>query len=405
MSATAQAKMVKARTNLVMAHPFFGTLALRMKMVADPKAKRASTDGSTLWYNPEAVDKLPLSKVQGMIAHTILHPGFLHHTRRGNRDYGKWQKACDHSINHILKDAGFDLPEGTFCDPQYKGMSAEHIYTLIPDDPKNDGGASGGAGGGAGGGGSESNDDSDNDPNNQGNDPGGDGEVKDSPNSTNKGASSSQQNNEEGEWKIAVSQAAHVAKQAGKLPGLMERMLEELLEPVMPWKSILQRFMNEKCNDDFSWARGNRRFLAQGLYLPSRQADEAMGAMVVTIDTSGSITDKLLQEFGSEIKGIHTDLRPRKLIVIYCDADVNHVDEFGPDDELFFKMHGGGGTDFRPPFRWMEDNRVDARCFVYLTDGYGEFPNKEADFPVMWCINNYDVTPPWGEHLVIETEG
>jgi predicted metal-dependent peptidase len=193
-----------------------------------------------------------------------------------------------------------------------------------------------------------------------------------------------------------------VAKQAGNLPADIERAMQELLEPVLPWKNILKRFMTEKCNDDFSWKRGNRRFIAQGLYLPSRTSDDAMGAMVVTIDTSGSIGEKELTEFGSEIAEIHKEVKPKELIVIYCDARVNHVDRFGPEDELHFKLHGGGGTDFRPPFEWLEENQIQPRAFAYLTDGYGPFPEQEPDFPNIWCINNHDVTPPYGEHIILE---
>ena len=178
--------------------------------------------------------------------------------------------------------------------------------------------------------------------------------------------------------------------------------MQDLLEPILPWKDILKRFMTEKCNDDFSWKRGNRRFIAQGLYLPSRTSDDAMGAMVVAIDTSGSLTDKMLAEFGSEIADIHAEVKPKELIVIYCDALVNHVDRFGPEDQLQFKMHGGGGTDFRPPFAWLEENQIQPRAFAYLTDGYGPFPEREPDFPTIWVINNHDVEPPFGEHLILE---
>lgn len=376
--ATASQKMIKARANLVMGHPFFGTLALRLKLVEDPSIETASCDGTSIRYNPKYVDKLPLSKVQGMLAHEVMHPAFLHHTRRGLRDKKKWNQACDYSINTILINAGFDLPEGTYVNPAYNGMTAEHIYTLIPDDPNDNNGGG------------------------QNNDPGGDGGVDDSPNSQNMGSSHSQQNHEEAEWKVAVAQAAHVAKQTGHLPSDIERMMEELFEPVLPWRSILRRFMTERCNDDFSWKRGNRRFIAQGLYLPSRLSDDAMGEIVVVIDTSGSIGQKELTEFGSEIKGIVDEVRPSKVRVIYCDSRIAHIDEFGPDDDLQFAAHGGGGTDFRPPFRWLEENQIVPRALVYLTDGYGPFPEQEPDFPTLWCINNHDVTPPHGEHLILE---
>ena len=368
--------MIKARANLVMAHPFFGALALRLKLVEDPSIKTAACDGTSIRYNPKFVNKLSLSKVQGLIAHEVMHPAFLHHTRRGSRDKKKWNIACDYAINTILHNAGFDLPNGGYLDPAYNGMTAEHIYTLLPDNPDDDNG---------------------NDT-----DPGGDGGVDDSPNSQNGGGSQSQQNHEEAEWKVAVAQAAHMAKQVGNLPGDIERMIEELFEPVLPWRSILRRFMTEKCNDDFSWKRGNRRFITQGLYLPSRLSDDAMGEIVVVIDTSGSISEKELTEFGSEIKGIVDEARPSKVRVIYCDSRVARIDEFGPDDDLQFAAYGGGGTDFRPPFKWLEENQIVPRALVYLTDGHGPFPEQEPDFPVMWVINNHDVIPPWGEHLILE---
>jgi len=386
--ATAAQKMVKARANLVMGHPFFGTLALRLKMAENPNIETAVCDGSTLQYNPNYIDGLPLTKVQGLIAHEVMHPAFLHHTRRGNRDKKKWNQACDHSINSLLKNAGFDLPEGTYANPAYAGMTAEHIYTLIPDDPDGNGrGGDSDSGGGS---------------SRNSNDPGGDGGVEDSPQSQNSGASQSQQNHEEAEWKVAVAQAAHVAKQTGHLPGDIERMMEELFKPVLPWRDILRRFMTEKCNDDFTWSRGNRRFIAQGLYLPSRLSDDAMGEIVVVIDTSGSIGEKELTEFGSEIKGIVDEVKPSKVRVIYCDSRIAHIDEFGPHDTLEFAAHGGGGTDFRPPFEWLEENQIVPKALVYLTDGYGPFPEQEPDFPVMWAINNRDVTPPHGEHLILE---
>jgi predicted metal-dependent peptidase len=385
-------KITKARANLVMSSPFFGTLALRMKVEEDPSVKLCSTDGTSLRYNPAAVEDMPLSKVVGMLAHTVMHPAMLHHTRRGDRDIARWNKACDYAINGILHSSGFDLPEGKFINPAYDGMPAEHIYTLIPpdeDDQKGNGNAPGDGNGGA-------------PPPNTGNDPGGDGGVEDSPNSVSKGSSQSQQNHEEAEWKQTLAQATHAAKQAGRLPAGIERMMQELLQPVLPWKNILKRFMTEKCNDDFSWKRGNRRFVADDLYLPSRVSDDAMGTMVVAIDTSGSIGERELSEFGAEISDIHAEVKPRELIVIYCDAEVNHIDRFGPEDTLHFKLRGGGGTDFRPPFEWLTENQIVPRAFAYLTDGYGPFPETEPEFPNIWCINNRNVDPPYGEHIVLE---
>jgi predicted metal-dependent peptidase len=164
----------------------------------------------------------------------------------------------------------------------------------------------------------------------------------------------------------------------------------------------MRRFMTEKAPDDFNWDRGNRRFIAQGLYLPSRQSEDAIGEIVVCIDTSGSIGDKELNEFTSEIRAIIEELKPALTRVMYVDSEIAHIDEFKPDDDLQFAAHGGGGTDFRPPFAWLEERGITPKCLVYLTDGYGPFPKEEPEFPVMWCINNRSVIPPHGEHLILE---
>lgn len=380
-------KVTKARSNLVLGHPFFGSLALRLKLEPSLSGEAlASCDGITLKYNPEKVDELPLSKVEGMIAHTVMGPALLHHTRRGNRDAKKWNKASDYVINPILEAAGFDLPEGTYSGSQYQNMTVEHVYSVLSDSGNDGGGGSGGDSGGAGGG---------------NNDSGGDGGVEDSPNAQNQGGSEAQQRQEESDWKQALGQAAHMAKQAGKMPAGMERLIDDTMQAVLPWRDILRRFMTERANDDYTWAKGDRRFVYDGLYLPSTYS-EGSGSIVVVIDTSGSIGAQELNEFAAEVRDIVEECRPSKIYVMYCDSEVAHVDEFENPDDLGFGAHGGGGTDFRPPFRWLAERGIEPQCFVYLTDGFGPFPEEEANFPCLWAITNHIVTPPHGEHLILE---
>lgn len=365
MSISAAKQMTKARANLLMEHPFFGSLALRLTVVEDTSIETANCDGHTLRYNPTFVDGLDASETKGLIAHEVMHPALGHTTRRGSRNPKKWNKACDYAENPILIAAGLTLPKGALINTAYTG-SAEQIYSLLPDD----------------------------DDSNEGDDPGGSGGVADSPTGTDIA-------HEEAEWKMAVTQAAHIAKQAGNLPDYLKRLVEEILEPVISWRNVLRRFMTERIPDDFSWSRGNRRFLAQGIYLPSRVDIEHMSVVVITIDTSGSIGQQELDEFAAEVTAIVADTRPTKTIVIYCDAKIAHIDEFGPNDELVFALHGGGGTDFRPPFTWLDEQQITPKAFIYLTDGYGPFPDRAPEFPVLWCINNKDVKPPHGEYVCL----
>lgn len=364
-------KVTRARANLITGNPFFGTLALRLKMIQTDHIKGAATDGASFWYNPESFTKLTSKEVETIIGQGVMHIAMLHHTRRNSREKGRWNAATDYSVNGILQSARFMMPPGTFIEPKFNGKASEEIYTLLPPDgPKGQG---------------------------WGEDGDGMCEIMDSP----ANASESQTKEEEAKWKIAVAEAALAAKERGLLPAELQRLVDQIMTPVLPWKQILRRFMTEKTNDDFSWKRPNRRLISSGLYLPSR-ISEGTGEIVVVIDTSGSIGAKELNEFGSEIASIVAEVRPRKTHVIYCDAAVAHVDVFSPDDVLEFAAHGGGGTDFRPPFSYVDKENIEPKCLIYLTDGYGSFPERPPEYPTLWAINNHEVIPPFGEHFILE---
>ena len=132
---SAEADMVKARAQLLMEHPFFGTLALRLKLVQDDDGcDTAATDGKQLVYNSKFIGKLdPLTR-KGLIAHEVMHCVFNHMTRRQERDHKIWNAACDFAINSHLVQSGFILPEGGLIDSQYDDMSAEAIYNKIKDE-------------------------------------------------------------------------------------------------------------------------------------------------------------------------------------------------------------------------------------------------------------------------------
>jgi predicted metal-dependent peptidase len=199
------------------------------------------------------------------------------------------------------------------------------------------------------------------------------------------------------EWGIAVGSAAEAAKKAGTLPAGMERFINMTEDVKVPWREVLARFVTQIACDDYIWTKPNKRHYPN--YLPSLYS-ERMGKIVVVIDTSGSIDQPTLDAFGTEIRSIVHTVRPELTTVMYCDAAINHVDEFAADDDLVFKMHGGGGTSFIPPFKLIEETGEDPVALVYLTDMYGDFP-EPVDYPVLWCATT-DVIGPFGETLRIE---
>lgn len=351
-------KLTRARTQLLLQYPFFGTLALRLRLVEDASRQTMAVDGRSMFYNPTFIESLSPGLTRACIAHEVMHCVYEHPSRRNNRDHRRWNIAADYVINAVLTDCGFDFEDlPVLLNKAYDGMSTDQVYSLLPTNDRNL------------------------DPLDDCMDAEAETLAIDAT-----------------DWKIATIQAASTAKAMGKLPGNLERFIEEISAPTVDWKAQLARFITEIGKGDYSWMRPNWRFAGQGLYLPSLYS-ESMGEIVIAIDTSGSIDQATLDAFGSEIKAIVATTRPRKTTVIYCDAVVNHIDEFAPNDELQFKIHGGGGTDFRPPFRHLENEGTIPVCFVYLTDMYGPFP-ADPGYPVLWVCTNSQVAP-WGETLQI----
>lgn len=387
MKLTVEQLFASARTKLVLQNPFFATVLLRLPIEEEPRVPTMATDGYGIMYNRKWVESKDFTPAQmvGVLAHEVLHLVFLHHTRCGTRDRDKWNMAADFAINGILKDNKFELPgdprnlaelkagkEGWLFDPQFAGQSAEQIYEKMPDPPKSytQGGGNFGAV---------------NPPS---------GKDKDGQEKSVAGA--------EAEAKIMAASAMHAAKLAGKMPASLERVIEDLFEEKIDWREELIKFFQRTKITEETWRRPQRKFIHQGMYLPS-PLKEPTGDIVVVVDTSGSIGGPELDAFATEMKAIYAFVKPEKLYVMYCDAAVGKVEVFEPGqgDELEIKPVGGGGTDFKPPFAWLEKHGITPEAFVYLTDGYGDF-GKPADFPVLWVINNNQVKPPWGKHLVLD---
>lgn len=358
MDKTIAAALTRARTSLILTQPFYGMLALRLKFVEDLGTKTLAVDGRHMFYNPEFIRALPSGQIKTAVAHEVMHCVLDHMGRRGDRNPRKFNKAGDYVINLGLTDSGFEAIPGWLHNPAFADMSTDHVYSLLPDED-------------------------------DGNDP-----LDDCMPGAQDGTGQ-----QAVEWKIATVQAATVAKAEGKLPSSLARFIEELTAQKVDWKAMLRRFITETSKNDYSWARLNRRFQSQGIFLPSLYS-ETMGEIVVVIDTSGSIDQPTLNAFGAEIAAIVENTRPSKTTVIYCDAAINHVDEFSPDDTLKFEMHGGGGTSFIPPFEYVTEKDMKPVCLVYLTDGFGPFPDA-PDYPTMWVMTT-NVIAPFGETIPIE---
>lgn len=368
-------KLQKARTGLILDQPFFGSLALRMKMTETDQIDTMGVDGKDMFYNPAFIDRLPPVQLIGVLCHEIMHIVLLHHLRRGKRDPERWNIATDYAINPILIDSGFTLTERAYLEDKYRDKSADEIYKLLPKSKYKKLPGQGKT------------------------DPGGMGMVLDYPGNP----SPAEKNKIEQQTKIAVKQAAMNAQSRGMLPGNLKRLVEKLTDPVINWREILWRFVQNTARDDYTWSRPNKRFIGQGLYLPSLTGEELKPGCLA-IDTSGSIDEQQLKEFASELTAILEEYES-KIRVLCCDAEIQAVDEYSRDDlPLDITPVGGGGTSFKPPFKWVEESEKEIAYMIYFTDMCcDDFPEEEPPYPVLWIkTGDYGQEPPFGEVIKLK---
>jgi len=387
-------EITKARSLLVLDHCFWGMLAMRLKMVESPECETAATDGEVMLFNPEYVATLSTQQLIGLEAHEVMHCAMGDIWRLDERDHLIWNMACDYVNNGLLLESKFTLPDGALVNSAYNNMAKEEVYNILYK-MKGKGGKQGGQQGGQPGGKGKQGQGKGKPQQGQGQggkhpDPGKCGTMF-------KPADSTKAKEAEVEWKTATAQAANVSQ--GTIPAnLRRRITDEVLDPPLPWHVLLRDFVQRTARNDFNWSRPNRRYLSQGIILPGLLSDE-LPLVAIVGDTSGS-TDEYQQRFANEVSGV---LSCFKTTVLFLQVDARiqgEPKEYKTEDlPIEFTFHGGGGTDFRPAFDYIEKEGIEVACLIYLTDLYGTFPKNEPTYPVMWVSVTKDKKAPWGETI------
>lgn len=369
---TSNQKIISASLlRLRMKSPFFATLALFARFIPTENLPTAATDGKDIFYNPDFLQSLSAPQQDGLLLHEVLHAALLHVLRRGVRDREIWNIAADIVVNGIICQQGcFELPKGGIRDTKLEHLSVEEIYELLQQQSCNY---------------------CLNNPDLLDNAPENDDSSKSfSPKSQqteNNGLDSLSETKKaklESHWRNAMQQAAVIARTTsqGNLPAGIERELGALDTAQLDWRSYLWRYLVKTPTD---YSGFDRRFIGRGLYLDNLEGESVK--VYVAVDTSGSIDNQLLKMFLSEVRGILNSYPHLECELYYADADVYGAYELNPDSEIP-QPQGGGGTSFVPFFDQIGDrwNRMTTGVCVYLTDGYGTFPQQSPELPVLWVV-------------------
>ena len=466
---TELSRMINARKNLLLDKPFWGTTALRLILrELDNLPAVAGTNGKYLFFNSIKTRELNKKQLMTIIAHEVGHLIYLHHLRRNNRDKRHWNIAGDFAVNGILRNDGFEFPDYGCLDSKFDGMNAEKIYEIIHEETEilkqemekqagtGDNSKDGENQNGKGQNDQDGDDQNDGDNQNDGDDgdnqddenlddedqdnqdqsdddgdkddnaipgghdqfgklddpdPGGMGMVEDwpgeNPEENPTPPSPSEIKHEEQNWKVFTNQALQQAISFGNIPGGLEREIEKLLTPKVDWNEQLRNFVYEKIKDNYTWKFPNRKYIQGGIYMPNLNG-ETIKNLVVTIDTSGSINAQQLTQAATELTSILETFNVY-LHVLYCDTEIANHEEFSSVDlPVKLNARGFGGTDFRPPFEWVEKNLDELPiCLIYITDlQCDQFPDI-PEYPVLWiCTGNKDYIwykkPPFGDVVYVE---
>lgn len=355
-------KLIQARVKLIMHHPFFGQISMRLKLTeANEWCPTAATDGRSLYYNEKFIEALDIEETVFLIAHEIGHCMFEHMLRRETRDPRLWNMAGDYVINRILERERVGRVITTvpiLLDSKYDGLASEEVYDKLVEE------------------GAEGQDTLDMhmdmaDGDGQGQGPGDDGDQGQGGKS---GKPVPLTPEEQKQLRDAMKEAIMQAAQAAgndKVPAEIRKMIADLTDSKMDWREVLRASIESTIKSDFSWARPNRKGQMTGAILPGMVPDEDI-EIALAIDTSGSISQTMLRDFVSEVAGIMEQYESYKIKIWQFDTSVYGYDEFTHDDGRDireYEIKGGGGTDFVVNWTFMEDNEINPRQFVMFTDG------------------------------------
>ncbi len=438
-------RLLHSRMRILQQHGFYGLLLMHMIYAVDENVETACTDGVRITFGTAFLDELSDTELDFVMMHEILHVVLQHCLRGNEHDPERFNIACDVVVNsNILLENGMQpssitlrtYGESMHLAPDGKEgheYTAEEVYKMLtpPDSPKKKEKEDGGGGGTDKGSSSSKGTGKTKGGSSQGGKEDG-RDARDGHRAKGHTAPRGKQG-EEGDgkgtrwddhsrwgvheddsslsdlWKSRLLNAAEVIRvrsastECGSVPLCAERLLEELRRPRIDWRTVLNEFVMEEVVD-YSFSPPDRRFDDSPFYLPDfSEKDDRVEKILFMIDTSGSMSDKMIADAYSEVKGA-IDQFDGKLSgwLGFFDATVVPPIPFENAQELsVIRPKGGGGTRFDIIFKYVMEEMADGLpvSIIVLTDGYAPFPKEReaGGIPVLWLLNNESVAPPWGK--------
>ncbi len=370
--------LTKAKSQLTSKHPYFGMLASRLKHEENSAIDYFASNGKRFIYNPTYIESLSMDELFFILTNCVMHHILAHNQRKLNRKGVLWQLATDYAINNMLAKNKLKIPKGANYNKEYKDMYSEEIYEILKVEFAEQNGTS-------------SYDDIKNLENFI--------KEKDGDSSIFKNINNPDDEKTQEEWDYAASLAKEVTLKNSSTPLGLERFAKKIKANDIDWKFELYNAINRHMRNNYAFMPPNKKHIYRGVALPSLTSDTL--SLIVAIDTSGSIREDILGAFIGEFKSIMQNFPAVSIELLIADAKVHSHHTFMGGEEMDFPLKGGGGTDYRPTFEYIDANIPMSSMLLYFTDGEGIFPRIPPAYEVIWALSQNKNKIPFGRSLVI----
>ena len=193
------------------------------------------------------------------------------------------------------------------------------------------------------------------------------------------------------EFKNAMIQSAQAAG-AGNVPAGVKRLINELTNPTIDWRELIDIQIQSTVKDDYTFMKQSRRSWHSDAILPGMNYADSID-IAVGLDASGSINDDMLRDMLSEVKGCMTQYDDFTITLFSFDTKVYGHKVFNPwniDEIDTYEIDGGGGTEFDVCFDFMKENDINPKKFIMFTDGYPWSSWGDEDYcDTIFVIHSY----------------
>ncbi len=347
-------KIEQAKAKLLLEHPFFGSIATNLELKVNNNIASVHYSGDSLEFNSEYIDALNLDEVSTILAGSTMRQALYHTDRGQGKVKSVWQVASEYAINSLLLENGFVMHPMAKFSKEFNGLYAEEIYHLLLNDY-------------------EVPEQEEQEPNEQ-------ATIEDS------------------EYELMLEQIIQKIESQDKLPTGLERLIKSAKPSKISWKDLLYRYINAHAKIDYKMFPSNKKHLYRGVTLPSINSEELK--IAVAIDTSASIDDSSLNSFLTELEAIMQTFPNYQIELIECDYKIQNTTRLSPLEPIISKAKGGGSTDFRAVFEYLENLNEDFKFLIYFSDGEGVFPKQTPNIDTLWVLTK-DKNIEFGEKIVL----